>query len=229
MKYAVVFTVGAVALTLLAAWLGGVAWIFLWPAVNLIILAWSYHHNNPELLGKDPTGRISKRATLVFLPYFGLTWLCYAAYVRLSRERWADEVADGIWVGRRPDADHLPPEGALVVDLTAEFPASPTVLKDWPYICVPVLDARAPALAHFEGLIGRLLTSQRPLYIHCAQGHGRSATVAARLLIERGLAQDSSTAESLMQQSRPGIRLHRVQRRVVDARPAYVTSGKRPR
>ncbi len=44
-----------------------------------------------------------------------------------------------------------------------------------------------------------------------------SAAVAAALLIARGAADNAKAAEALMRQSRRGVRLHRIQKRTVDA------------
>ncbi|MFP2931679.1 tyrosine-protein phosphatase, partial [Pyxidicoccus sp. 3LG] len=33
-----------------------------------------------------------------------------------------------------------------------------------------------------------------PLYVHCAQGHGRTGMIAAALLVARGDAADAATA-----------------------------------
>ncbi|MFT5435341.1 MAG: hypothetical protein ACI9OJ_006058 [Myxococcota bacterium] len=217
MKYVAAFAAGAVMLAALGAFVGGVAWLLLWPALNLALLALIYYKNDPGLLGKQGAGRMAPSSVLLFLPYLSLTWVCWFFYVRLSSEPWAHEIADGVWVGRRPDKDHLPPRGALVVDLTAEFPAAPEVVRNWTYISLPVLEARAPAVAQVKVLVARMMSSSQPVYIYCAQGHGRSASLAAGLLVARGVAADARAAEARMKEIRPGIRLHRIQRRIVDA------------
>jgi protein-tyrosine phosphatase len=54
------------------------------------------------------------------------------------------------------------------------------------------------------------------VYIHCAVGHGRSATVAAAVLLARGLAANPREAVALLRRSRPLVRLTRVQRCVLE-------------
>jgi len=53
------------------------------------------------------------------------------------------------------------------------------------------------------------------MYIHCAQGRGRSAAVAAALLIRKGLAADVDEAERMLRAARPSIRISPAQRRLV--------------
>lgn len=52
----------------------------------------------------------------------------------------------------------------------------------------------------------------RPVLVHCAHGHGRSATVLAAILIADGRAAGVAEAEALMQAQRPRVRLNRRQR-----------------
>ncbi|WP_438040307.1 hypothetical protein [Sorangium sp. So ce128] len=47
-------------------------------------------------------------------------------------------------------------------------------------------------------------------------GHGRSATIAAALLLNRGLAASVSEAEAQLRLRRPGIRLNAAQRRSLE-------------
>ncbi|MGE0715899.1 MAG: protein-tyrosine phosphatase family protein [Alphaproteobacteria bacterium] len=77
---------------------------------------------------------------------------------------------------------------------------------EWHHL--PILDLRAPDLA-FEAawaevapiLLGRLEAGDRIL-VHCRGGFGRTGTVAARLLVARGLAPQA--AISLVRHTRPG-------------------------
>lgn len=51
----------------------------------------------------------------------------------------------------------------------------------------------------------------RPVYIHCAHGHGRSATLMAAAFLAQGLARDAAEAVALMRSERPLVRLNRRQ------------------
>ena len=54
-----------------------------------------------------------------------------------------------------------------------------------------------------------------PVYVHCALGHGRSALIAAAVLLRRGIVSDVGAAESHLRERRPGVRLKGGQRRLL--------------
>ncbi|WP_096329141.1 tyrosine-protein phosphatase [Nannocystis exedens] len=56
------------------------------------------------------------------------------------------------------------------------------------YRSLPTLDASLSDPAEFRALIEELAASSQTLFIHCAQGHGRTGTFTAALLLLRGLA-----------------------------------------
>ncbi len=216
MKFAIAFTVCALLLGTLALQAGGLAAVLVWPALNLLVLAGVYGGRRPGVLGKRGDGRLTPFIVLLMLPYFLLTWLSWQVWRALTPEAAGNEVAPGLWVGRRPLPGDLPPDCALVVDLTAELPAHVQVRGTDGYYCYPTLDARAPDDAGLHACVERILVSEGPVWVHCAAGHGRSATVAAAVLIARGEAADVTDAEARMQQSRPGVGLHGDQRRAVE-------------
>jgi protein-tyrosine phosphatase len=121
-------------------------------------------------------------------------------------------VTPGIWLGRRPYLKELPPGIGLVIDLTAEFPAERALRREIPYLCLPVLDAFVPSDAAFLDAVDRVMRETRPVYIHCAMGRGRSASLAAAIAIKKGLAVDVESAEQLLRKTRGGVRLNRLQR-----------------
>jgi protein-tyrosine phosphatase len=63
----------------------------------------------------------------------------------------------------------------------------------------------------------RCLHSPFPqVLVHCAHGHGRSATVLCAILISSGEAQDAGDAEALLKAARPRVRLNRRQRAMLE-------------
>jgi protein-tyrosine phosphatase len=215
MKYAIVFGLLAVYLAVMAAVLGGAGWVLLWLAVNSAILAAAYAGLGPGVLGKRANGRLAWWA-LLLLPYLGITWLVWHAQRLLSREACCDEVAPGLWVGRRPLPHEVPAGIDLVVDLSAELAEPRGVMRGRSYLCLPVLDTLAPAPAAFRELIARVAAWPGPVYVHCAVGHGRSALVAAAVLLARGLARDGTEAEAMLRRARPAVRLKPAQRRLLE-------------
>src|SRR5688500_5133902 len=121
MKYAVVFGLLAVVLAGYAVALEGLAWLLLWPALSFLVVATAYAGVGPKLLGKRPDGRIAWWALVLHLPYFLLTWGVWHAQRRVDRGPAVNEVAPGLWIGRRALPNELPPGVTLVVDLTGEF------------------------------------------------------------------------------------------------------------
>src|SRR5262249_16782490 len=109
----------------------------------------------------------------------------------------------------------LPPGVVLVVDLTAEFPVARGVALGRDYVALPTLDGTAPQEQAFRAALTTIVASPGPVYLHCAMGHGRSATLAAAVLLTRGLASDVAQAEKMLRGVRPGVRLKPVQRELL--------------
>jgi protein-tyrosine phosphatase len=198
-----------------SAWLaigvGGAGLALLWPAESFLLVSVAYLKNRPAMLGKRTDGTIKAWALLLLGPYFLLTWAIWHADRILRREDCANEVAPGLWVGRRPLAGEVPVGVRVIVDLTAEFPAVRAVREHPGYVCVPVLDGGVPEGRVFGALIGRL-EGETGVYVHCASGHGRSGMLAAALLMRRGIAGSVDEAEVELRRGRAGIRLNRGQR-----------------
>jgi protein-tyrosine phosphatase len=155
-------------------------------------------------------------AVLLLLPYLLLTWASWHMQRLLSREPCCNEVAPGLWIGRRVFAKELPSEVSLIVDLTVEFAEPRGVRAGRSYVCLPILDALVPAERPLRELVERIAAWPGTVYIHCALGHGRSALVAAAVLLKRQLAADAQRAEALIRQVRPTVRLTPSQRRLLE-------------
>jgi protein-tyrosine phosphatase len=216
MRYGLLFLVLGVSLAGLGALAGGAAWALAWPALSFLVVGIAYLARRPSLLGKRPDGTLAAWSFPLLGPYLLFAWGIWSIERLVSREEAVSEIVPGIWVGRRPLAPEIPPAARRVVDLTAEFPAHREVRRHPGYLCVPVLDATAPDPGALRALLDRLRGEEGILF-HCASGHGRSATVAAALLIERGLAEDVERAEAMLRERRPWIRLHAAQRLLVSA------------
>ncbi len=125
-------------------------------------------------------------------------------------------------VGRRPLAGEIPERVALVVDLAAEFPECRAVRNGRQYISFPMLDAEITGTVGFGAVVDRVVESNGPVYVHCAQGHGRTGTLAAAVLVVRGQAATADEAISQLREARPRLDLSRKQiafvRRFLDSR-----------
>jgi len=199
----------AVACVGLALWTH--VWILLWPATVMVAIAVVYAARVPRALGKRADGTLAWWAWLVWAPIFGYMRLLHELARTLTREPVANEVAAGVWVGRRPRAHELPEGVAIVVDLCAELPGAPGVADGRAYLAIPTLDATSPTPAQIARAVDAILAAKGAAFIHCAFGHGRSATVAAALLVRRGEA-TLEDVERKLRACRPRIGLNAHQR-----------------
>ena len=199
----------AVALVALALWTR--LWILLWPAAVLLATAVVYFLRAPRALGKRADGSIAWWAWIAWAPLLGYMRLLHELARGLTGEPVANEVAAGVWVGRRPRAHELPDGIAIVVDLCAELPQAPGVADGRGYLAIPTLDAMSPTPAQIARAVDAMQATSGPAFIHCAFGHGRSATVAAALLVRRGEA-TLDNVEHKLRACRPRIGLNAQQR-----------------
>jgi protein-tyrosine phosphatase len=198
-----------------ASWLGGAAWALAWPAVAVTAVGLGYLGLGPGVFGKRADGTLRAPHVLLLLPYHVVAWLRVRWDAWLRREDAWNEVSPGLYLGRIVEASALPPDTRVVVDLTSEFAASAATRLGRDYHCLPALDTSVPCYADFAHLARRIAPHEGPVYVHCAAGHGRSATFAAALLIARGQARGVDEAEALLRAARPTVHLHRAQRALV--------------
>mgnify|MGYP000393782572 CR=1 FL=1 len=199
----------ALALIGLALWTH--VWILAWPGAVLIATAIVYLRGAPRALGKRDDGTMAAWAWAAWAPLFAYMRIAHELARYATSESVGDEVAPGIWVGRRARLHELPPEIALVVDLCAELPEAPGVVQRQPYLLVRALDETAPQPRELAAAVDAILAARGPVFIHCAFGHGRSAAVAAAVLVRRGDA-TLADVEAKLRARRPKIGLNRLQR-----------------
>jgi protein-tyrosine phosphatase len=193
----------------LAIWIH--IWILLWPAAVLFAGAVVYVARAPGAFGKRADGTIAWWAWLAWAPIFGYVRLMHELARSVTGEPVANEVAAGVWVGRRPRAHELPGGVAIVVDLCAELACAPGVADGRAYLAIPTLDSTSPTPAEIARAVDAMLATDGAAFIHCAFGHGRSATVAAALLVRRGDA-TLEDVERKLRACRPRIGLNAAQR-----------------
>ncbi len=212
MRYAIVFTIFAIWLITVAIRFQGVWWLLLWPAISFLFVGLAYLRQTHSIFGKRPDGKFAPWAIVIFLPFFLFTWTVWHVRRWLSKEVCSHEIVPGVWLGRRAFHREIPGNVTLVVDMTAEFLRPAKVMTGKTYWCIPTLDNTAIDQRSLEELIAKLSAWPGDMYIHCALGRGRSATVVAALLIARSHARDVPDAIRLMKSVRPWIYVNHRQR-----------------
>jgi predicted protein tyrosine phosphatase len=189
-------------------------------ALSFLLVGAAYFGAGPRLFFKRANGRRVAWAWLVHWPYFALTALSYRFSLVIVREAAYVQVAPNVFLGRRLTAREAGrAEGWLaVLDLAAEMPEVQPLRDVANYRSLPVLDATAMSLEQLRDAVewAKRHTTTGPVYVHCALGHGRSALVVAAYLLATGSAPDAKSALKHLRDLRPGVRLHRPQRRVLN-------------
>jgi protein-tyrosine phosphatase len=210
MKYIFVFFLAGVGLTFLAINHG--QWWLLWPSLSFLGVAAAYAGLGPIIFGKRSDGTLPWWSLVIFAPFLGLTWGLWHLQRWILRGNPFQEISPGLWLGRRLLPREIPTNFDLIVDLTAEFPRSKFVLQNRTYWCLPTLDASIPSTISFDELVEKIVSWPGCCFIHCANGHGRSATLVAAILIRKGMAKDSNEALEIMRRLRPGVGLNQKQK-----------------
>jgi len=184
---------------------GGLLYLLAWLGVNFCALSVGHIVGSAAVLGKNRTGAIELWSWIVFLPLHLYTMGVWHVYRMLSTESPFNQVTDDLIIGRRLLADEVGFSVESYIDLTAEFPEPPLLRRSPTYVSYPILDGSIPKRSELNIMFSAL--KGKSLFIHCAQGHGRTGLVAAAYMIFSEKVSNSDEAISVLQNVRPGIRL----------------------
>ena len=189
---------------------GGWANWLLWPALNFGGLAFAYSHNSPRPFGKRADGTLRGDLVVLYFPLLVLTWSVWHLWRIVTRESAFDRIDGTLIIGRRLLANEPSPDADHFLDLTQEFAEPKEIRERAGYWSFPILDAAGPSP---EALVDMALQlpPDRTLYVHCAQGHGRTGLVASVILLATARAATAEEALGRIQQARPGVRLSAAQ------------------
>lgn len=161
---------------------------------------------------KKPNGQLSFLSYILYWPYHLLNWFSLLIFRRCGRENAYDKIVENVYLGCRlsqSDKHDIEKLGIKsVLDLTCEF-SELLSLRQLSYCCIPILDTRAPSLVELKAGAEWIKekTSKGPVYIHCALGHGRSATFVAAYLLLSGTARTPQEAIDKIKVLRPKVSL----------------------
>jgi isopentenyl-diphosphate delta-isomerase type 1 len=168
----------------------------------------------PGLLLKLSDGELSWWSWPLFWPYHLLSYASWGLYRLAPRGPLYHEILPGLVLGSRlggRDARALCGTGPwAVLDLTSEFAESECLRRGRAYRSLPLLDHTAPSLDQLRDGVAFIEEHLRRggVYVHCAVGHGRSATFVAACLLARGCASTPEQAVATLRSRRPGVRLN---------------------
>ena len=215
-RLAILFSTITAVLALVVIRQGGWAWLLVWPAVSFGCVTSAYFGLGPGVFGKRADGSISWRSWILLGPYLAMAWAGWRVLRWLERGPAFARLAPDVWIGRRLLAHEYPAEIDTVVDLTCELVECRGVLSTRGYRALPTLDATAPSCVALGELVASLDGRDRTVYVHCAQGRGRTGVVAVAILLGRGTATTVDEAIRLAGVAR-ALRFTRNQRRTLDA------------
>lgn len=187
--------------------------LFFWLTINALFFALVYTLNKPNWFLKSYKGKINIFILILNLPWLIFTFIVWHIQRILSKENKLNHIAGThIYIGRRLLGDELPQDINVVIDLTSEF--NEPFFKNVVYINIPLLDAIAPSPKIFtiiDDLKDKIIG--KSIFIHCAQGHGRTALFTSILLVKLGVSSSYCDAHKLILSSRPKATLSSSQER----------------
>lgn len=195
---------GAFVFTALAYLLGSWYWLFIWPAIALLMVGLGYFALGTAVFQKNHDGRMSPSARFLLLPYQLGAWCSFLYFQRKSPN--VSQITSTLYLGSFPRAK-LSVDSVL--DLTAEWPKSRFV-KIPHYVACPRLDLVAPTVDELAESVDVLnqLEKKGTVLVHCALGLSRSAIVVIAYLLQQKQAADIDDAIQLVSAARPNIVIH---------------------
>lgn len=189
--------------------------VAVWLGADFLVLGVAHGRGAHRLFGKSANGTLPWWSWALFFPLLLYTTLVWQFLRLASREPAHNAVTDQLVIGRRLLAFELEGEFDNYVDLTAEFAEPSAIRRNPSYRSFPILDGGAPT----PEALGSAVASLRPgrTFIHCAQGHGRTALFALAVLLHSGLARNVGEGLRILSAARPAVRLNKAQRRCIQA------------
>jgi hypothetical protein len=188
-----------------AAWLSNnpASVLLWWSAISCCVLAFAYGARRPSLvMGKKSNGMGSLLWTAVNLPWLLFTWITWFVLAKTSREPAMSQISTtNIFISRWPFLSGDLKKFDVIIDLAAELPRF--YRFEGRYESLPNLDGVELINYLTESELNRDLL----ILVHCAQGHGRSASFVALLLGRLGQSESAEQSIASILSARPLARM----------------------
>lgn len=219
LKYAFFFALIAVLLAYWGIVRAGHVFVtgaMIWGGVSFATLSLAYGGKRPFwVMGRRFDARrtlFSNLLLLINFPFLLLCWSTWFLYVAISREEAVNRIGEtNLSVSRWPLFAVPLDSYDVIIDMTAEMPKLYRTKNR--YVLFPNLDG----IPLSDWSLPDEIDQNTKTLVHCAQGHGRSAIMAAFLLLKLRYVPSAEEAVALLKTSRPGIHLNPAQRRQVDS------------
>lgn len=198
------------------AWSTLWAVLVIWFGVGLLSSGFALLLDAPRLYCKRSDGTLPAAIWLHlggWLAIYRGNWLLKQAFCLRVEDRAFDRVAPQLLIGRL--LAELPvckgePEVDMVVDVTCEWTETEALRGVPQYVPFPVVDTTRPTVSDTLRIADTVVRHlENPgagsVYIHCANGYGRSAVVMAAVLLARGTCDTPEEAMDLVQAARPVV------------------------
>ncbi len=216
MKIGILFTASSILLLFCGISDGNLYLLLLWPSASMGIVGFAYLFNNQKVFGKNEKGKLGIFNLLFLFPYIIYLSGIWRLLRLLKSENAVDRIDENLYIGRRLLSAELPDNIITVVDLTCEFSEPRKIINNTDYKNFKILDASAPNPEILTDFVKKLSRINNTIYIHCAEGHGRTGLVATLLLVAKGKADTFQEAYEILKNKRPLIRLKRIQKKCAE-------------
>jgi predicted protein tyrosine phosphatase len=185
-----------------------------WCALDATWLAAAYGGLGPRALGKSADGRLAPWTWVILAPYLAMNHIALRLVRRPER---LHEIDAALFLGPRPaqrDRGAFEKAGIRsVLDLTCEFHEVDFARALPAYTVVPLLDATAPSPEQIERAVRWCAARMQDgsVYVHCAAGRGRSATIVAAVLLHLDKVPDAESAIARVRERHPSARPNSMQ------------------
>lgn len=207
-RFALAFTMLGVLGIAFGSMVGLAGFPLIWFGVAMLAVGANYGFPRHFAIFRKKHGQLRLVRKLLLLPYIAMFYGTWHLLRKALSEPPFVELTPGIFIGRRLLPNEYPPVTTLV-DLTAELDEH--IPNGANLLAFPILDGAPADPTMLREMARKIGTSQAPIYIHCAQGYGRTSMVAAAVLIELGLAPTVKRALEMIRMVRPRAKPNAVQ------------------